>query len=329
MCSSDLINSTGSEVNSFQNLKNGVYFITIQSETLCPSLLPVVVSGGPEAVDFNFEVINNLCFEDQKSGLQLSSLQGYLTVPFTCEIQSGGIPVITRTISPFEAQGNISIAVPSDGTYDLVVYQDQSIPTGCPLPVYAASENFIINSPQAPLDTISTSTRISLPEVPTGALSGVILESRYEPYQTKLELITPATPGNSFFSDFEQVSLDQTNSYFEFSYANLYAGLYTLTLKDDFGCLKTYPFEIEADPTLVIPNIFTPNGDEINDNFYIRNLPPSSQLTITNRWGGKVYETNNYQNDWNAKGVPDGIYYYKLKFTGKTFTGWLEVLSER
>ena len=323
------INSTGIEVNPFENLKNGVYFITIQSETLCPSLIPVIVSGGPEAVDFNYAATNKLCFEDTQASVELSAFQGYLTLPFICEVQSGGIPVITRTITPVEAQDKVTIDIPTDGTYDLVLYQDQSVPTGCPLPVYSTTESFIINSPQAPLDTISTSIKISLPELPTGSLSGVLLESRYEPYQVKLELIAPTTPGNSFLSDFVQVSLDPTSSYFEFNYSSLYAGLYTLTLKDDFGCVKTYPLQIGADPTLVIPNIFTPNDDDINETFFIRNLPPSSQLSITNRWGGKVYESNNYQNDWSAKGVPDGIYYYKLKFSGKTFTGWLEVLSER
>lgn len=74
---------------------------------------------------------------------------------------------------------------------------------------------------------------------------------------------------------------------------------------------------------LQIPNIFTPNGDGINDYFYIRNLDnyPSNQLLITNRMGKSVCERINYQNDWNATNIPDGVYYYvlKIKSGGKEF----------
>lgn len=65
---------------------------------------------------------------------------------------------------------------------------------------------------------------------------------------------------------------------------------------------------------ITIPNVFTPNGDGVNDHFFIDNLInyPYSQLEIYNRWGKKVYSTNNYQNDWDGKGIADGTYYYVL-----------------
>jgi gliding motility-associated-like protein len=66
---------------------------------------------------------------------------------------------------------------------------------------------------------------------------------------------------------------------------------------------------------VTIPDIFTPNGDNINENFVIKNLEfyPNAQLTIHNRWGSKVYETNDYKNDWNGDNHTAGIYYYTLK----------------
>ena len=74
---------------------------------------------------------------------------------------------------------------------------------------------------------------------------------------------------------------------------------------------------------LQIPNIFTPNGDGINDYFYIRNLDKysSNQLLVSNRMGKSVCERINYQNDWNATNIPDGVYYYvlKIKSGGKEF----------
>jgi hypothetical protein len=32
-------------------------------------------------------------------------------------------------------------------------------------------------------------------------------------------------------------------------------------------------------------------------------------LVIKNRWGKTVYESDQYNNDWDGRGVPDGVYY--------------------
>lgn len=64
-------------------------------------------------------------------------------------------------------------------------------------------------------------------------------------------------------------------------------------------------------PTIVIPNVFTPNGDGRNDFFTIRNLFQYDyrSLIIKNRWGKTVYESSQYNNNWDGRGVSDGVYY--------------------
>ena len=64
-------------------------------------------------------------------------------------------------------------------------------------------------------------------------------------------------------------------------------------------------------PTITIPNVFSPNGDGVNDFFRIRNLElyDFRPLVIYNRWGTIVYQSDRYNNDWDGKGVPDGVYY--------------------
>ncbi|UKT64454.1 gliding motility-associated C-terminal domain-containing protein [Pedobacter mucosus] len=66
---------------------------------------------------------------------------------------------------------------------------------------------------------------------------------------------------------------------------------------------------------LIVPNVFTPNGDGKNDTFFIPSLASYSanELTIVNRWGSTVYEKNTYLNDWTAEGLVDGTYFYILK----------------
>ena len=80
------------------------------------------------------------------------------------------------------------------------------------------------------------------------------------------------------------------------------------------------------------PNIFTPNGDGVNDNFEIPclNNGPGAALLVFNRWGDMVYETDNYVNQWDGthKGehLPDGTYFFILTFdNGDAIQGSVEI----
>ena len=69
------------------------------------------------------------------------------------------------------------------------------------------------------------------------------------------------------------------------------------------------------DCNLIIPNVITPNGDGLNDRFIITGLNhyPGSQLHIMDRNGRIVYESMDYQNDWDAANIPSGTYFYRLQ----------------
>lgn len=83
---------------------------------------------------------------------------------------------------------------------------------------------------------------------------------------------------------------------------------------------------------IFIPNVITPNGDGKNDQFRIIDISryPNSSLFIYNRWGNMVYQSKNYRNDWDGRGLNEGTYYYLLKLktpTGEqTYKGWIELL---
>ncbi len=67
-------------------------------------------------------------------------------------------------------------------------------------------------------------------------------------------------------------------------------------------------------------NVITPNGDTYNDKFVIKHLIeyPGSKLVILNRWGKKVFETNNYQNDWDGGNLAEGVYFFIIELPDKT-----------
>lgn len=78
-----------------------------------------------------------------------------------------------------------------------------------------------------------------------------------------------------------------------------------------------------------IPNVFSPNGDGMNDFFEFPGLGryPNSKLQVWNRWGVLVYENENYRNFWTAEEQPDGTYYYLLlRSDGTVYNGEITIL---
>lgn len=76
--------------------------------------------------------------------------------------------------------------------------------------------------------------------------------------------------------------------------------------------------------TVVVPNFITPNGDNVNDEFilqYVEDYEDLSQVTIFNRWGDRVWQSEplyDNSNPWrgtnqnNAK-LADGVYFYTIE----------------
>lgn len=95
---------------------------------------------------------------------------------------------------------------------------------------------------------------------------------------------------------------------------------YTLTVTDMNGCENSDDVTITAIErpiyTIVIYNTFTPNGDGINDTWYIENIDkyPNNVVQVYNRNGHIVYEKKGYLNEWDGKyygnNLPAATYYY-------------------
>ncbi|MEJ8755476.1 gliding motility-associated C-terminal domain-containing protein [Pontibacter sp. H259] len=79
-------------------------------------------------------------------------------------------------------------------------------------------------------------------------------------------------------------------------------------------------------------NIFTPNGDGLNDFFEIPDLPSDfcsaqfASVKVFNRWGKEVYTSNQNTFKWDGNGVNDGVYYYLIDFGSTQYRGSVTIV---
>ena len=87
---------------------------------------------------------------------------------------------------------------------------------------------------------------------------------------------------------------------------------------------------------MTVPEGFSPNGDNVNDQFVIDGLEyyPDNRITIFNRWGQKVFESAPYANNWDGTSqnsmtignekLPEGTYFYLLDLgNGDVMKGYI------
>ncbi len=98
---------------------------------------------------------------------------------------------------------------------------------------------------------------------------------------------------------------------------------YLLTVTDNNSCISKDSVLITVDLLEfegLITNLFTPNGDGINDTWHIKDIEkyPENEVFVYNIYGKLVYTKKGYTNDWqgtyNGTDLPDGTYYYVLRF---------------
>jgi gliding motility-associated-like protein len=112
---------------------------------------------------------------------------------------------------------------------------------------------------------------------------------------------------------------------------------YTLTLIAQDGlCADTIEKQVAItanDSITLIPNVITPNGDNLNDCFYIEGIKlggECSHLQIYNRWGQMMFDSNTdgicWDGTYNGNKATAGVYFYILNYIDKDYHGTLHVI---
>jgi len=180
---------------------------------------------------------------------------------------------------------------------------------------------------------------ISIDSLPSAAVditgdTEVCLGGNGNAYQ--VTAIDNATNYNWSYSGDGASIVGNSNSVFVSFYENSSPGSLSVYGVNDcgFGAASELPITLKncnlTPASLRIPNSFTPNGDGINERFVIDGLNENTSLLIFNRYGKKLYESNNYQNNWDGKDMDGnilstGTYWYKLTIPGilEPFNGFV------
>lgn len=111
-------------------------------------------------------------------------------------------------------------------------------------------------------------------------------------------------------------------------------GSYSVTFHIcDSVCTQTFEVSAPGIEPLFFPNVFTPNGDMINETFRLVGQfgqVEQFELSIYNRWGNLLYSTSDILFEWDGRfenqPVSNGVYYYVGRYTHAcTGKAWKEI----
>ena len=100
---------------------------------------------------------------------------------------------------------------------------------------------------------------------------------------------------------------------------SLNPGLYSVEIIDENLCMIDTAFRIAAFTSDCVPNVFTPNGDDVNDVWLLEDafFYSDSEVKVYNRYGKLVFKSVGYETPWDGKNqtgnyVEDGAYFYVI-----------------
>lgn len=146
--------------------------------------------------------------------------------------------------------------------------------------------------------------------------------SNIEPMVTFTDLSKDA---NRWFWQFDRFGTsNQQNPVYTFPDTGLMRIMLVATHPE--GCKDSMIQFLDVRPEIrwYMPNAFSPNGDGVNDGFFGKGFlegVDDFNMTIWNRWGELVFETNDPNEQWNGRAQntgansPSGVYVVRVTFT--------------
>ncbi|AEV99515.1 hypothetical protein A4D02_27115 [Niastella koreensis] len=336
---------------------NSNYTLTFRSDNLLITVKPVTVTADAQSKTygdadpaFTYTFTPALAFNDAFTG-SLTRIPGENAGTYS--INQGGLALSNNyqlTYVPANLVINKAVLTATAGNKTVCLH-DVLSPSSVPIsysgfkysdnvtaikkapvvniPGYLIAGNYTITLSGGVADNYTftfVSGQLTVLPVPTGGITqvpvgpGVVNTPNIN---SGMQLMAPAAAGYSYnWSTGESAAL---------IFVKL-SGTYSVLVTNSDGCSTKFSTAVKQ-LTLIIPNIFSPNGDGVHDRWVIENLEnyPGNQVQIYNRYGQLVYKVSNFVS-WDGKvngaDMPVGTYYYIIdpKNGQKPVTGYIDII---
>jgi gliding motility-associated-like protein len=271
--------NNGQSNSQATNLTDGNFSITIYDANNCTATADIILTE-PTALEISLLASNPVCYGYSDGSIAASVSGGVLSYFYQWDNGAGG---------------NINSSIEA-GDYSLTVTDAN----GCSLQTsYTLTEpNPVVVNIQPVQDTIPF-------------------------FGANVQLISTYTANGNMANSFRwEPAATLSNAYVQNTLASpIHTTTYTLTVTDEDGCVGTTQITIHVghDKALYVPNVFSPNGDGINDIFQVytyANGIRNFTLRIHDRWGQLIFESNDVAAAWNGnfngRELNPGNYVYTL-----------------
>ncbi|MBL1233341.1 MAG: gliding motility-associated C-terminal domain-containing protein [Flavobacteriales bacterium] len=337
---------------SASGLSAGQYIVTVTDANGCIATGNVLITQ-PAPISNNIQITNITCHNGNDGIITLTSSGG--TAPYSYSwstssntsntetgLSSGTVYVTTSDNQGCSVTDTIQITNPD--SMSLVLTHTSA---SCNTADGTATANVAGgNAPYGYFWSVNNQTTQTADSLPGGMVSVVVMDANGCTVSGSINIDTvnihtavagadPTTGIAPLNVNFSNNSQNTTTYFWDFGDGNtstdfapthtyLENGTYVVVLTsiNSGGCMAYDTLIIDVINELIIPNVFTPNGDGVNDNLVFKNLHafPDNRLVVLNRWGKTVFEKTGYQNDWNGGDQNDGTYFFILELNDKENT---------
>lgn len=335
-----------------QNSDSGVYTLKLVNGTCSSTKVDIKLETKQSPILIDSYTNAPLCEQDSFIFFTKWKFGGTTTLSNEFGLNHTGDSLIIRQIPKYD---NYYIAVTNDnGCKSRVdtfitpiiekirngpVYSNSPVCENLPLTLLATkhdSTNYYWEGPKGFRDTTLQLNYWEADLLQTGTYT-VRYENMCDTLETEIDIVVNPVPVFSITGDSAVCEDDLTLATFEvdteFDHYTWNTGevtkeitvaksnFYEVTVENEFGCItrKGKNIPTKCFPRFFIPNAFTPNGDGINDVFYVGNHNLEiAEWTIYNRQGEVVFNTRDLSKGWDGtfRGVPSrtGKYVYKIEY---------------
>ena len=172
---------------------------------------------------------------------------------------------------------------------------------------------------------------IQVYENPTASFE--MTQNRVSLMNSDITFFNTSSDESLFFEwDFDNGIINSTDSEILISFEE--SGVYDVLLyvENDFGCYNEIIHSVEVHDafSVYVPTAFTPNGDGLNDVFFVKGSGISNfEMKIFDRWGHLVYVSDNIHAGWDGKNnhsnevIENGTYMYHIYVTDYNEKPWV------